>query len=72
MDKKDKPLEFVFDHAFGIGTEQEDMYNTTAKPVIKGIFEGLNGTILAYGQTGSGKTFSMQGKIKRYPKGPGS
>lgn len=56
----------MFDHAFDTETEQENFYNITAKPVIKQIFEGLNGTILAYGQTGSGKTFSMQG-IQRDP-----
>ena len=32
-----------------------------ARPVIEGVFEGWNGSILAYGQTSSGKTFTMQG-----------
>ena len=68
MSKTDKPLEFVFDHSMGIDTDQETMYNTTARPIIKSIFEGLNGTILAYGQTGSGKTFTMQGKMNRHSK----
>jgi hypothetical protein len=68
--KNDKPHEFAFDHAFDTQTEQEHFYTITAQPVVKQIFEGLNGTILAYGQTGSGKTFTMQGGLTRHPAGP--
>lgn len=34
-----------------------------ALPVLEGIFQGFNGSILAYGQTGSGKTHTMQGSM---------
>ena len=43
------------------------VYRTLAQPVIDGLFEGLNGTILAYGQTGSGKTHSTIGYLPTYP-----
>jgi kinesin family protein 5 len=29
--------------------------------VVKGVMEGINGTLLAYGQTSSGKTHTMSG-----------
>ena len=39
------------------------MYEAAAKPIIEGLFDGINGTIFAYGQTASGKTHTMQGVI---------
>ena len=35
------------------------MFEKTARPLLLGLFEGFNATVLAYGQTGSGKTFTM-------------
>lgn len=52
---------FHFDRIFGFDSAQEQVYNTVAKPVVDGLFEGYNGTIIAYGQTASGKTFTMEG-----------
>lgn len=31
-----------------------EVYEQTGKPVVEGVLEGFNGTVLAYGQTGSG------------------
>ena len=56
---------FNFDYAFGTNTEQNEVFEIVARPVIDGVFEGWNGTILAYGQTSSGKTFTMQGYFIR-------
>ncbi len=41
---------FHFDRIFGFDATQEQVYNTVAKPVVDGLFEGYNGTIIAYGQ----------------------
>lgn len=53
--------EFTFDRVFDVNSEQVDVYNCAAKPIIESVMEGFNGTVFAYGQTGSGKTFTMQG-----------
>ncbi|XP_074134261.1 chromosome-associated kinesin KIF4A isoform X2 [Sminthopsis crassicaudata] len=52
---------FTYDFVFDPSVEQEEVFNTAVAPLIKGIFQGYNATVLAYGQTGSGKTFSMGG-----------
>jgi len=38
-----------------------EVYNQAARPIVKNVLEGYNGTIFAYGQTGTGKTFTMEG-----------
>ncbi|XP_007507670.1 chromosome-associated kinesin KIF4A isoform X2 [Monodelphis domestica] len=50
---------FTYDFVFDPSAEQEEVFNLAVAPLIKGIFQGYNATVLAYGQTGSGKTFSM-------------
>ena len=52
---------FAFDHVFDMDSDQESVYEKTAKPAVNSIFEGYNSTIFAYGQTGTGKTFTMEG-----------
>ena len=47
-------------------TQQETVFDSVAKDVIDGCFDGYNGTIFAYGQTGSGKTFTITGGAERY------
>lgn len=63
--KNEQDYNFNFDYAFNIDTEQKEVFEVVARPVIDGVFEGWNGTILAYGQTSSGKTFTMQGMLTR-------
>lgn len=42
-------------------TDQVQMFETAALPIVECVLEGFNGTIFAYGQTSSGKTHTMQG-----------
>ncbi|WZY79099.1 hypothetical protein YC2023_025483 [Brassica napus] len=51
---------FTFDHVYGSsGSPSTDMYEQCAAPLVDGLFQGYNATVLAYGQTGSGKTYTM-------------
>ncbi|KAL4655780.1 kinesin heavy chain isoform X3 [Arapaima gigas] len=54
---------YVFDRVFPTNTTQEQVYNTSAKQIVKDVLAGYNGTIFAYGQTSSGKTHTMEGKL---------
>lgn len=58
--KADKTTQFEFDHVFGAGAKQEDVFADT-KFLIQSVMDGYNVCIFAYGQTGSGKTFTMEG-----------
>ncbi len=52
---------FTFDYVFDMDSNQQEVYDQTAKPAVISILEGYNSTIFAYGQTGTGKTFTMEG-----------
>jgi kinesin family protein 3/17 len=60
--KDGQVLNFKFDFAYPPGISQEEVYETTAAPIVSSVLEGMNGTIFAYGQTGTGKTYTMDGK----------
>ncbi|KAH8925246.1 kinesin-domain-containing protein, partial [Atractiella rhizophila] len=45
-----------FDHVFGPESEQIEVYENVAKPLLKEVMMGYNATIFCYGQTGTGKT----------------
>ena len=53
--------EFTFDRVFSAGSEQADVFEEVAAPLVKDALAGYNCTVLAYGQTGSGKTHTMEG-----------
>ncbi|OLQ11031.1 Kinesin-like protein KIF3A [Symbiodinium microadriaticum] len=57
----DKDYRFAFDCVMRPETEQREVYDRTARPLLHKVLEGYNGCLFAYGQTGSGKTFTMQG-----------
>eukprot|EP00850_Spirogloea_muscicola_P022203 SM000282S10606 [mRNA] locus=s282:44313:52164:- [translate_table: standard] len=51
---------FTFDHVYGgRGSPPSHMFDECVLPLVYGLFEGYNATVLAYGQTGSGKTYTM-------------
>ncbi|VFQ86841.1 unnamed protein product [Cuscuta campestris] len=51
---------FTFDHVYGsMGSTPSSMYEECVAPLVDGLFQGYNATVLAYGQTGSGKTYTM-------------
>ncbi|KAJ1632739.1 P-loop containing nucleoside triphosphate hydrolase protein [Pavlovales sp. CCMP2436] len=52
---------FNFDHVFGTGSSQAEVYERTAQPAVSAVLEGFNATVIAYGMTGAGKTFTMEG-----------
>ncbi|KAL8061901.1 hypothetical protein ABFS82_02G112000 [Erythranthe guttata] len=60
-DEKEEETEFRFDRVFFQGSEQADIYEFLALPIVKGAVNGVNGAIITYGQTGAGKTYSMEG-----------
>jgi centromeric protein E len=49
------------------GTSTQEVYDTTAKPIVLKALDGYHGYIFAYGQTSSGKTYTMLGT----PESPG-
>ena len=58
---------FQFDYAFDEESNTDNIYHTTARPLLEFACQGTGGraTIFAYGQTGSGKTYTMSG-IQNY------
>lgn len=54
---------YLFDRVFGPTATQARVYEDAAKPIVKDVLSGYNGTIFAYGQTSSGKTHTMEGVI---------
>ncbi|XP_042009439.1 kinesin-like protein KIN-1 [Salvia splendens] len=60
-DEKDEETEFRFDKVFFPGSEQADIYEFLALPIVKAAASGANGVVITYGQTGAGKTYSMEG-----------
>ncbi|KAG6406917.1 hypothetical protein SASPL_134534 [Salvia splendens] len=56
---------FTFDHVYGsTGSPAASMYDECVAPLVDGLFQGYNATVLAYGQTGSGKTYTMGTSLK--------
>ncbi|KAF9600122.1 hypothetical protein IFM89_003669 [Coptis chinensis] len=51
---------FTFDHVYGSSASpSSSMFEECVSPLVDGLFQGYNATVLAYGQTGSGKTYTM-------------
>lgn len=62
-DRPEELYDFTFDQVCGSEASQQVLFDHAARPVVKGVLDGYNGTIFAYGQTGSGKTYTMEGFI---------
>ncbi|GMP60611.1 hypothetical protein CsSME_00023396 [Camellia sinensis var. sinensis] len=60
-DEKQEEYTFSFDRVFHDGSEQADVFEFLALPIVRDAVNGINGTIITYGQTGAGKTYSMEG-----------
>ncbi|XP_075881385.1 kinesin heavy chain [Nelusetta ayraudi] len=61
---------YAFDSVFPTNATQEQIYNASAKQIVKDVLGGYNGTVFAYGQTSSGKTYTMEGSLHD-PEGMG-
>lgn len=49
---------FTFDHVYGsTGTPSSFMFDECVSPLVDGLFQGYNATVLAYGQVYSIKSF---------------
>ena len=66
INNKKENHKFKFAHIFPATTQQEEVFEAVARPVLDQALAGYNGTIFAYGQTGSGKTFTITGGAERY------
>ncbi|CAI9115824.1 OLC1v1016825C1 [Oldenlandia corymbosa var. corymbosa] len=56
---------FTFDQVYGsTGSPSHLMFEECVAPLVDGLFQGYNATVLAYGQTGSGKTYTMGTSFK--------
>ncbi|KAF8985818.1 hypothetical protein BGZ46_001786 [Entomortierella lignicola] len=53
-------VDYTYDHAL-TGSDNELIYNSSVKDLVRSAMEGYNGTVFAYGQTSSGKTYTMSG-----------
>ncbi|XP_021321193.1 kinesin-like protein KIN-1 isoform X3 [Sorghum bicolor] len=60
-DEREEDVIFSFDKVFYEDSQQSDVYNFLAVPIVSDAINGINGTIITYGQTGAGKTYSMEG-----------
>ena len=54
--------EFTFNQIFDQNTDQEEVYQTVARPILDNALLGYNGTVFVYGQTATGKTYTIIGE----------
>ncbi|KAH8402077.1 hypothetical protein KR009_009538 [Drosophila setifemur] len=54
---------FRFDYVFNEDCDNATVYQFTARPLVRHVFDGGMATCFAYGQTGSGKTHTMGGEF---------
>lgn len=53
---------FKFDHVFNEEASNQEIYEYTARPLVRDVFCGISAAIFAYGQTGAGKSYTMMEK----------
>ncbi|XP_068145789.1 LOW QUALITY PROTEIN: kinesin-like protein Klp59C [Drosophila tropicalis] len=61
---------FRFDYTFNEECSNAMVYEYTARPLVRHVFEGGMATCFAYGQTGSGKTHTMGGQFTGKQQNP--
>lgn len=47
--KRYKDRRFMFDRVFSHEARQQDVYEATSQPLLKGLLDGFNATVFAYG-----------------------
>ncbi|CAJ1006544.1 putative Kinesin motor domain/Microtubule binding/TRAF-type zinc finger containing protein [Leishmania naiffi] len=60
-----EPSSFSYDHVFGEGCTNEEVYHGCCQPLLQSVRDGVGAVIFAFGQTGSGKTHTMLGTGER-------
>ncbi|XP_017269667.1 kinesin-like protein KIF23 isoform X2 [Kryptolebias marmoratus] len=56
-----KETQYSFKRVFGINTNQTELFEDVAKPLVEDLIRCKNGLLFTYGVTGSGKTYTMTG-----------
>jgi len=54
---------YAFDNVFSAFTTQEEVFDSTLRPILRDVMLGFESTVFAYGQTGTGKTHTMEGEL---------
>ncbi|EGD73729.1 kinesin motor domain-containing protein [Salpingoeca rosetta] len=62
--RRARDVKFVFDQVFDADASQDDVFQSTTKPIIDGVLDGYNASVFCYGATGAGKTHTMLGHNK--------
>lgn len=55
--------------AIHLGSSNDGLYKTLARPLVHSVLSGFNALVFAYGQTASGKTFTLSGDEKTGAEG---
>ncbi|XP_043288523.1 kinesin heavy chain-like [Venturia canescens] len=63
IDNRPETWNFSFHGIFNHDAQQQDIFESVARPIVDSVFDGYNATIFAYGQTGSGKTYTVTGDL---------
>ena len=58
---------YTYDRVFKPDSQQEEVYEHSAKHIVQDVLSGYNGTVFAYGQTSSGKTHTMEVRSRFSP-----
>ncbi|XP_022122453.2 kinesin-like protein KIF23 [Pieris rapae] len=56
-----KTMKYTFKEVFPPNSNQKEIFDKVAYPLVDGLIKGKNGLLFTYGVTGSGKTFTMTG-----------
>ncbi|XP_066132691.1 kinesin-like protein KIF23 isoform X3 [Saccopteryx bilineata] len=56
-----KETQYSFKQVFGPHTNQKELFDVVANPLVDDLIHGKNGLLFTYGVTGSGKTHTMTG-----------
>ncbi|XP_041971129.1 kinesin-like protein KIF23 [Aricia agestis] len=57
-----RTMKYTFKEVFPPETNQQEVFDKVALPLVEGLLKGKNGLLFTYGVTGSGKTFTMTGE----------